>query len=74
PWRGGGSAPLATAVSLPTAREARPGAQRRDTPAPGRAVNCSGTGFSRSVSYHTMQTPMPIPNRMRVTGARAGAR
>ncbi|HYH83253.1 MAG TPA: DUF5916 domain-containing protein [Longimicrobium sp.] len=30
--RAGGSAPLATAVSLPTAREARPGAQRRDTP------------------------------------------
>ena len=33
-WRTGGSAPLATVVSLPTAREARPGAQRRDTPAP----------------------------------------
>src|SRR4051812_44782873 len=31
-WRGGDSAPLATVVSLPTAREARPGAQRRDTP------------------------------------------
>src|SRR3954465_4813280 len=31
-WRAGGSAPLATVVSLPTAREARPGAQRRDTP------------------------------------------
>src|SRR5215216_6193304 len=29
---GGGPAPLATAVSLPTARAARPGAQRRDTP------------------------------------------
>src|SRR5688572_10557683 len=30
----GGSAPLATVVSLPTARAARPGAQRRDTPNP----------------------------------------
>ncbi len=30
----GGSAPLATVVSLPTARAARPGAQRRDTPTP----------------------------------------
>jgi hypothetical protein len=29
---GGGPAPLATAVSLPTARAARPAAQRRDTP------------------------------------------
>jgi len=39
PWRGGGSAPLATAVSLPTAREARPGAQRRDTPIPGPSLS-----------------------------------
>src|ERR1700741_4211665 len=31
-WRDGGSGALATVVSLPTAREARPGAQRRDTP------------------------------------------
>jgi hypothetical protein len=31
PSCGGGSAPLATVVSLPTARAARPGAQRRDT-------------------------------------------
>jgi hypothetical protein len=30
--RGGGPARLATVVSLPTARAARPGAQRRDTP------------------------------------------
>src|SRR5690349_12191446 len=29
---GGGSAQLATVVSLPTAHAARPGAQRRDTP------------------------------------------
>jgi hypothetical protein len=33
-WRSGGSTPLATVVSLPTARAARPGAQRRDTPKP----------------------------------------
>src|SRR5215213_10878297 len=31
-----GPARLATVVSLPTARAARPGAQRRDTPEPGR--------------------------------------
>src|SRR4051812_8000002 len=31
-WRGGGPARLATAVSFPTPRAARPGAQRRDTP------------------------------------------
>src|SRR5688500_19610230 len=37
-WRpvsAGGSAPLATVVSLPTARAARPGAQRRGTPTQG---------------------------------------
>src|SRR3954466_8494876 len=51
-WRGGDSAPLATVVSLPTAREARPGAQRRDTPrsrvvsGPSDALN----EFSRRVS------------------------
>src|SRR5688572_9597098 len=32
PVSDGGSAPLATVVSLPTARAARPGAQRRGTP------------------------------------------
>src|SRR5215216_4157058 len=31
---GGGPAPLGTVVSCPTARAARPGAQRRDTPKP----------------------------------------
>src|ERR671933_25161 len=37
-WRAAaGPARLATAVSLPTARAARPGAQRRDTPAPRRS-------------------------------------
>jgi acetyl-CoA carboxylase carboxyl transferase subunit alpha len=36
--RAGGSAPLATVVSLPAARAARPGAQRRDTPAPVRSA------------------------------------
>src|SRR5215207_1517370 len=41
-WRAGGSAPLATAVSLPTAREARPGAQRRDTPGPCSSVSRYG--------------------------------
>ncbi len=46
-WRAGGSAPLATVVSLPTAREARPGAQRRDTPAP--AVRRSRTSPSDMV-------------------------
>jgi bifunctional DNase/RNase len=35
---GGGSAPLGTVVSFPTAREARPGAQRRGTPTPAVAV------------------------------------
>src|SRR5687767_4552864 len=34
PVSAGGSAPLATVVSLPTARAARPGAQRRGTPEP----------------------------------------
>jgi hypothetical protein len=34
PWRAGGSPPLGTVVSCPTARAARPGAQRRDTPEP----------------------------------------
>jgi len=39
--RGGGPARLATVVSLPTARAARPGAQRRDTPTPRRSsVSC----------------------------------
>src|SRR4051812_11020899 len=33
-WRGGGPARLGTVVSCPTARAARPGAQRRDTPTP----------------------------------------
>ena len=41
----GGSAPLATVVSLPTARAARPEAQRRDTPKP--------RGKSRSESRET---------------------
>jgi hypothetical protein len=38
PPAGGGSAPLGTVVSFPTAREARPVAQRRGTPTPAVAV------------------------------------
>jgi len=55
PGRGGGPARLGTVVSCPTARAARPGAKRRDTPTPAvRAVRRSlvyaaprGDGCSR---------------------------
>jgi hypothetical protein len=45
----GGSAQLGTVVSCPTARAARPGAQRRDTPRPCTSC-CSGSRTSRSIA------------------------
>jgi hypothetical protein len=56
-WRDGGSAQLATVVSWPTARAARPGAQRRDTPKtkPFRRRTHSGT-VSSSLPPHPSKT------------------
>src|SRR5687768_9054170 len=68
PVSAGGSAPLATVVSLPTARAARPGAQRRATPKPAASVphpadirHAAGRNKPASLVMSTVQAEIVAP-------------
>jgi len=66
--RGGGPARLATVVSLPTARAARPGAQRRDTP------RSRGSAVERPVVTTSLRIMKPDPILRRTSNRRRSKR